>query len=918
MGQGTSREAYFQSINSLQNESVPIGSDIWNTILSQTAEDDTFMDTFQKLKKDRPENLATFIKKLIDQLVLVRGSQREKNTAGDFQLTNISLSYLSRILPIVFEDKDTDFHEKVFWLNDFPKPIVTNPTIVTDSVSTTETITTDSTSTTTTTTTTNINEENNGSTENKVDTDKQQEQQQQQQQETEKINQQQQEKDEKKSINETEIINNQIDTVPLAIKLMESLLDLLFFPSYTIAPQLGLKSPREEFPDSLPLNYVWIAGFGVETVPTTQTKQFWINRLAVLECLLACLSEQLYVAQENVHSFKSKWLDWFTETQDYYTEALLFSLINAFSTYDPIGWGIPYNHIMFADDHEAVSKLSVQILNILLTYDPEIENEIKSISTSTTSTTTTASSSSQSPHSSSSNINTTAALQHPNRYIRMIKSLKRARDFKFFFNSFERIMNLPLMANHTKLPNSTKKIELHQDFLVTFWRFISYNHDFLKFVVTYENSPEFIVPLLQYMDEGRKSVTTHGIVQIGTFILLLLSCERDFSISLNKPFTSRVYIDIPQPQVYSDFVLMVMYRLLVDTTERLESIYECVLSVLTNLSPYMKNLSMATCVKLMKLFEYLSTPRFLLANNHNYRYVGLLLESFNNILQHQYESNTRFIYAILRCQNQFSKLAYLKVINPVLKPAASVKLDSVSQPSPQTSAEQAFEQLNKLDIDEKVVAAAASPSQHEQNKGQQQPTTEHTPATVDNIGSSDGINLDAQQQSTPTKITPTIKAVSTTTPVDSPGFDQNASNVSNVEQPENIDIAGGGNSNDQIKSKKTQMIQQFLPTDEWLQTIKRQLPLDNILKVITHLSPQIQSLCSGSGSDEQKIMEFLKMSTIVGIFHNPTGPIITRRYHTNSTTKSWFIAYMWCIIYLENNQPPLFLHTDVKLFQVKR
>ncbi|EGC32662.1 hypothetical protein DICPUDRAFT_92564 [Dictyostelium purpureum] len=905
MGGASSKEEFITSFNKLQKETVPFSSDLWDKILSQPIQDeDNYLENFKKLKNERPENLANFIKKLVNQLVLVKGIQREKNTQGDFQLTLISLSYLSRIIPIIFEGGD-DFSDRLFWYNQEIEPL-SHPTAT---ISTSPVVTT------------NIVQDNENQNDPK-DSEKKEGEQQPKEEKTE----------EKKEINEPKKINNNenseilLDETPLAIKLMDSLLDLLFFPGFTVSESLGLKSPKETSPDSIPPLYSWVAGFGIDNVPTVSNKQMWLNRLSVLQCLISCLSEQLYVPQENVSSFKSKWLDWFTNTQDYYTETLLFSLINTFSTYDPIGWGIPYNHLMYADDHEACSKLSLQILNILLTYDPyTIDDHLLT-------------SNKQTP-SSSSKANELPQHECKNRFIIYIKTLKRVRDFKFFFNAFERIMNLPIIASHTKLPNSTKKIELHQDLLITFWRFISHNHDFLKSIVNYETSPEFIVPILQYMDEGRKSQTTHGIVQIGTFILLVLSGERDFSISLNKPFNSKVYIDIVQPQVYSDFVIMVLYRLLVDTPDRLESIYECVLTILTNLSPYMKNLSMVTCVKLMKLFEYLSGPRFLFSNSHNYRYVGFLLESLNNLLQHQYESNTRLIYAILRCQNQFSKLAYLKIspITPV-KNFVGGKLDQITQPSPATTAEEAFGKINKLSISEQD-----HQDELNKNKTHQPPTTEHPPNTINNdeVNDNNKQNEDKNEDKTTTTTTtldttddqsklknnsetiqsgsgtPVIKAFSSTTPSES-SPNLNSSVDSKQQTPQQIDSLSSSNASTPNKQTiKTPMYSQFLPTDEWLQDIKKQLPLDNILKVITHLSPQIQGLCTGSGSDEQKIMDYLKMSTIVGIFHNP-GPIMTRKYHSNTVTKSWFIAYMWCIIYLENRAPPLFLHTDIKLFQVKQ
>jgi hypothetical protein len=42
-------------------------------------------------------------------------------------------------------------------------------------------------------------------------------------------------------------------------------------------------------------------------------------------------------------------------------------------------------------------------------------------------------------------------------------------------------------------------------------------------------------------------------------------------------------------------------------------------------------------VKLVNLFQLFTSPRFLYAAEGNHAYVALLLETFNNIVQYQYE-----------------------------------------------------------------------------------------------------------------------------------------------------------------------------------------------------------------------------------------------------------------------------------------
>jgi len=107
----------------------------------------------------------------------------------------------------------------------------------------------------------------------------------------------------------------------------------------------------------------------------------------------------------------------------------------------------------------------------------------------------------------------------------------------------------------------------------------------------------------------------------------------------------------------------------------------------------------------------------------------------------------------------------------------------------------------------------------------------------------------------------------------------------------------------------------FIPTNEWLDSWKRFLPLDNILRVITTLSPQIQSLCTGSATDEVHILEFLGRFTLVGLLPVP-HPILIRRYQPNEAVQTWLLSYLWGNIYLQHTNPPIFLGTEVKLFVI--
>lgn len=181
-------------------------------------------------------------------------------------------------------------------------------------------------------------------------------------------------------------------------------------------------------------------------------------------------------------------------------------------------------------------------------------------------------------------------------------------------------------------------------------------------------------------------------MHIGVFILLLLSGERNFGVRLNKPYTATVPMDIPvftgnyinffsaiflsffrhlksnskrvficssarESQdlnfilavrlvgcykflsiiifegTHADLLVTVFHKIITTGHQRLQPLFDCLLTILVNVSPYLKTLSMVASTKLLHLLEAFSTPWFLFSAPTNHHLVFFLLEIFNNIIQ---------------------------------------------------------------------------------------------------------------------------------------------------------------------------------------------------------------------------------------------------------------------------------------------
>ncbi len=78
-------------------------------------------------------------------------------------------------------------------------------------------------------------------------------------------------------------------------------------------------------------------------------------------------------------------------------------------------------------------------------------------------------------------------------------------------------------------------------------------------------------------------------MHIGVFILLLLSGERNFGVRLNKPYTATVPMDIPVfTGTHADLLVIVFHKIITTGHQRLQPLFDCLLTILCNVSPYIK------------------------------------------------------------------------------------------------------------------------------------------------------------------------------------------------------------------------------------------------------------------------------------------------------------------------------------------
>ncbi|RLN50972.1 hypothetical protein BBJ29_005677 [Phytophthora kernoviae] len=466
---------------------------------------------------------------------------------------------------------------------------------------------------------------------------------------------------------------------PLAKQMIHAIMGLLFLPEFTVSihaykgygeeRRSATRSGQSTTSGSLVFpSLLWHAGVGYPDANVTNTMSYDKNRREVLALLMTCFSSILYQTAETCNQWKDRFLEVATAPDCPFAPTLFYSLLNIVVSYDPVGWGVPYAGSLVSDDREMLVDISLQVLLVLLDFGQTSESSIVgTLKPQPGGATPKRRSSSVTSRSSNPIFDGV-----PNVYRNLLASLERPEDFQLIFTGLSRLLNNYHESMNTLLPNSVKQIKCHQELLVLLWKMLDENTSFLHYVLKKADVNQLVVPLLFLMYEGRQEPAKVGMIHICTFILLLLSGERDFGVNLNKPFNIRLPLDLPPfSGNHADLLIVCLHKIIVSGYEKLNSVYNCFLTIICNISPYCKKLNMVSSVRLLRLFKLFAQPRYLFDNEANHHLVFFLLETFDNIIQYQYEGNQQVVYAMIQNKNVFYQLNDLQL--PPIRAASAKK-----------------------------------------------------------------------------------------------------------------------------------------------------------------------------------------------------------------------------------------------------
>ncbi|KAM7370382.1 hypothetical protein PAMP_009935 [Pampus punctatissimus] len=625
---------------------------------------------------------------------------------------------------------------------------------------------------------------------------------------------------------------------PLAESLLLAVADLLFCPDFTV--QSHKKSSPDSAEDIQTLDsceYIWEAGVGFAQSPLLN-----------------------YVHDLNRHALP-----------------LFTSLLNVVCAYDPVGYGIPYNHLLFSDYREQLVEQAVQIL--IVTLEQETKTAASVALQALDASTSPAAVEEQEPAGPE------------NLFVNYLSRIHREEDLNFILKGLARLLNNPLVQ--TYLPRSTKRIHFYQELLILFWKFCDFNKKFLFFVLKSSDVLDVLVPILFYLNDARADQSRVGLMHIGVFILLLLSGERNFGVRLNKPYTLRVPMDIPVfTGTHADLLVVIFHKIITSGHQRLQPLFDCLLTIIVNISPYLKSLSMVAANKMLHLLEAFSTPWFLFSSPQNHHLVFFLLEVFNNIIQYQFDGNCNLVYATIRKRTVFHQLANLPSDTASIQKALQKKKKS------------GITRNNSTETESMEGSRPAVPAE----PGTLKTSLEATPG-IDKITEKSQVSQDGTMVAVPHSDCPQTTA-------DSSAGAGASDTESNSERDHEVYHAESEPAKSRLSSISSAAA--WSANTDWVLSWKAKLPLQTIMRLLQVLVPQVEKICIDKGlTDESEILKFLQHGTLVGLLPVP-HPILIRKYQANAGTAMWFRTYMWGVIYLRNVDPPVWYDTDIKLFEIQR
>ncbi|ORY21894.1 high-temperature-induced dauer-formation protein-domain-containing protein [Naematelia encephala] len=678
------------------------------------------------------------------------------------------------------------------------------------------------------------------------------------------------------------------NTMPCLVdRLFSCTIDLLFCAGFTVPVSVQSEEEDEK------INYViWEKGVG-STVSVGSSAELDRNKTEVLRFLIVLLSTTIYTPPHALATTPNPPLEQLTHSLERrLVLSLLCSLLNTSlapaRTSSGVTGQLPYNHLIstVADERRTLVRDCLMVLLVALDHSREVDGVMGE--------------------------------RDENAFRYFVSKLHRREDFAFILTGITGILEEHVAVQNNYLPGSKKPIPYLLETYMLLWRMVDLNKRFRTYVFESGKITEVVGHVLLTCLELKDDPAHHGLLRMLSYLLQTLSADQGFAEALNQPMRLTIPAKWAVSGSVADFMIVSIYS--IATTPGLNPLFPALTISIANVAPFLHNLGVQASTRLLQLFKAFSAPNFLLADEGHPRLVYYLLETFNSILYYQLNENPNLVYAILRSHQDFQTLATFTLVSGLreIQRRKAVRAQETVKKEDAPGIKRTESELEMLAEKAALLGRAtddyelpSSPTQERKQSTDVPTATQPLTSPGDLQNGADPLShtsTNAEQPEPDHKPQPLsekargkMRATESVTSLSSP--------TSEAEVPDDelmkVAYAGVGPNG-------------YIPTQEWVSSWQKGLPLDPVLVAISELLPKIQDTTPRGGAPSSKVFNVLKGASLVDVLP-PPQPVLPRRFQWSPASALWLTSLLWGDIYVAGlTSVGMWRDTTVKLFGVKQ
>ncbi|KAL7421522.1 hypothetical protein Q5752_003291 [Cryptotrichosporon argae] len=665
----------------------------------------------------------------------------------------------------------------------------------------------------------------------------------------------------------------------LADRLFSCTIDLLFCAGFTVpdavrgADGLGDK-----------INYViWEKGVG-STVNIGSAPELDRNKVEVLRFLLILLSSTIYTLPHALATTRNVPLARLTHALERrLVLSLLCSLLNTSLASPKAGavGAVPYNHLVFKASDERRELVRTCLMVLLVALD---------------------------------GVGTESAAEvDGNAFRYFVSKLHRKDDFAFVLGGILGILEEQISVTNNYLPGAKKPVPYILETFMLLWRLVDLNKRFRSYLFESGKAIDVIGYVLICCLEFKDDPAHHGLLRMLSYLLQTLSADPAFAAALNQPLRQAVPAKWAVQGSAADFMIVSIYS--IATTPGLNPLFPALTISIANVAPQIRHVGVQASTRLLQLFKAFSSPNFLLADEGHPRLVYYLLETFNSVLYHQLNGeqialarlmaeNPNLVYAILRSHQDFQTLATFTLLSG---------LRDIQRRKARASERDTATPRGLVRSDSELAMLAEKAALLGRDDDDDERPMSPRASAVPTPGSP-GADVSTQPLTTPgdDAVDPIASPASPTA-----GLSEKARGKMRAVEP----APEADETDDELMRLAAAGVgpNGYVPTQEWVSSWQKGLPLDPVLVAISELLPKIQdSQPPRAGGPSSKVLNLLKGADL-GAVLPPGPPAAPRRFQWSPQSRVWLTSLLWGDIYVAGLlSTGVWRDTTVKLFSVKQ